>query len=446
MPLYRPRVHAELFVANNGEATKTTAISLSVRSCKLVKNDHNHADECRLVVDWYDACLDPRMLSSSLARIYIGNADDDDNWEITDKNLRFTGILTSAKRKEGRDSRQVELSFLDYTALFLRLKNVAPNSLPHYQQSVLQAWHTLLTAFSSTSQYNDDISFLKNDVEFRGLYSPGPVIGSSVTSRFKDKDHRVNVGRGADAWAVWQQTVGMLGLMSYFDNGKLIVATDDAHFGGKTRPNMPVFVTGENIAEIEEERDNHFERKGVGITSFDPESGKVIEAVWPDDANTKKGKPKNPSPDETVNGVDFFQVSGITDIDALKKLAKRVYNERAVQQFTGKITTHEWEIPLEDASTIPVIDLSTGDAIRIILDEFEAGGAKGKKTEAEKRKYLMEIGYDEKVAEIMAARSQEILDLRAEFYVKNVTVEIDNATNNSDGKFDVTIEYWNRIA
>jgi len=448
--LYRTRAHATLVVAGNNDGTVATRIELTPRSVKLVRNDHNHADECRLTVDWIDAGVDPRLLAGCQAKVYIGEADDFGVWSPDDDtNLQFVGILTRARRSSGGDDRTIELEFLDYTALFLRFKPFPQRGVPRFDNNLKQAWSVLLSGFTDRSTYQNEIKFLLNAIEFRGLPSPGPVLGDAVAQRFRTKGAQLQVGTNVDAWAAWQHVVGSVGLMSYFDLDKLVVATSDAHYGGGTGSDPPRLVHGINIDELSEERDNSFERKGVGISSYDPETGKTIEAVWPPETKTTKGKAKakkgQPAPE--VRGIDWFSPpGGGSDPDTLLKIAKRVYDERARQEFTGRGTTHEMLLERAGGGTFPTLDLRSGDSIQILLDEFEANGATvldAYPDQSQRQKYFETLGYDSQIAGLMAQRASDLLTLRGEFHVKTVSVSLESTPEG--GSFDVEIEYINKI-
>lgn len=443
--LYRPRMHATLVVAGNADASILTRVELTPRQLSLLRNDNNHADEARLTVDWIDAGVDPRLLAASQVKIYVGEADDFDHWTPDDaENLRFVGILSRARRRGADGERQIDLEFLDYTALFLRAKPFAAKGVPRLDQNLKQAWSTLLSGFTD-SAYQNEIKFLLNAIEFRGVASPGPVIGQAVSSRFRGKG-QVQVGTNVDAWAVWQQVVGMVGLLSYFERDKLVVTTADAHYGGQTAEDRPVFRWGFNVLEFDEERNNAFEKKGVGITSFDPETGKALEAVWPEGAKTTKGKSKKVDPDSEVRGVDYFAVPSVTDEPTLLEIAKRVYAERARQEFTGRLRTAELVIERESGVEMSVLDLVSGDSLRLILDEFDELGAAallGAPDAAQRKAYFERLGYDPQIAGLLAARADDLLRLRSEFYVKSVATHLE--TTEDGGRFEVDLEYINKI-
>ena len=56
---------AGLMLPKPGSDTETLLLQVNVQSARLKRNDHNHADELQLTLDWHDAGMDPRLLSSA---------------------------------------------------------------------------------------------------------------------------------------------------------------------------------------------------------------------------------------------------------------------------------------------------------------------------------------------------------------------------------------------
>ncbi len=141
----------------------------------------------------------------------------------------------------------------------------------------------------------------------------------------------------ADAWAaIWQQCVGMCGLISFIRKDQCIVTTATDYY---TSANPPRLIWGQNILRISEERDTRTAGAGVGITSFDPLTGTALEALWPPvgDASIRRKRlsaKKAGSPDAVRQSEarEYFAYPGVTD-DAtlLGTSAKRVYEGAPVK-------------------------------------------------------------------------------------------------------------------
>ncbi len=428
--IYRPRMRAVLVVPTLPSGAKGVSFPLRVQSSRHVQNDPNHADELSLTFDWTEAGADPRLISSAQVLFHLGNADEFDSWEPNDDNLRFAGIMTRPMRKASNDGRTVEAQFLDYTALFLRFKNFPAKGVPQMTDTLRDAWLRIIFGFAEQDKRND-MNFLAGALEFRGVTAPGPVIGSAAPARFRKKETKIQVNPHADAWAIWQQCVGMLGLISYFDRQKVVVTTTDSYYQPKDAPKV---VWGRNILNIQEERNNDFELKGVGVTSYNPETGKVIESVYP----AKDSK--------LVKSWDYFSIPAVGDQKVLNEVAKRAYEERSRQEFKGQITTAEMSVESVNGGEVDLLNLRAGDTLKVELDEFDANGQAILDTYPDKSfraAYFETLGYDSGIAEVLAQNAEDLLRLRSEFHVMKVATNVD--VNDGGGSFRVMIDYINRI-
>ena len=131
--VYRPRMHMELWVpafggnaARREELRDSTSVQVPItpRKVWVEKNDHNHADEAKVVASWRDIGVDPRVLSNARAQIYIGFAENSGDWSPSPLDLRFVGTMKHPIQQAGDDQPfDVELEFIDYTSFFINQRN-----------------------------------------------------------------------------------------------------------------------------------------------------------------------------------------------------------------------------------------------------------------------------------------------------------------------------------
>lgn len=446
MPIYRPRMAIYLTLpAKGADPSETITFLAKVSAARWTKNDHTRADELSVTVAWEDAGIDPRILGSAIGRFSLGDADEFGYWDPDDDAfLRFVGRAVKSGRsaREG-EAKSVTIEFLDYTSFFLVAKPLASAGVPDYSQTLKDAWARICDATPGAEE-------LRDNIVFRGLDAPGPVIGSAVAERFAQMKGQLHVQSGADAWAVWQQCCGTLGLISFFELDQCVVTTALDYY---TADDPPVLAWGRNIIGFGEERNNDFERKGIGLTSFDPLSGRTIEALWPPvgdkSIKSKRVAPKKRKSEAAIRAAehrDYFQVEGVTNPEVLLEVAKRVYAERARQEFEGTVETAEMFIETVSEKQFDLLTLSSGDLVHIEIDEFDAAAMAGlgEPSEQERVDYYVERGYSEAAARIMAANVSDLTSLRAEFYVKTVTVEL--TLDGEGGEFRVEVGYCNKIA
>lgn len=409
-----------------------------VQRARHVRNDHNHADELEVSVDWIDTGVDPRWIAGAICEFYMGQADARGEWSPTADDLRFVGRMVKPARSGRGDTLTVELLFHDYTSFFLLAKPYASEGVPYYDEDLEDAWIRICQNVPGVEQLADNLVL-------RGL-DAAPVIGSAVAPRFRSKG-QVPVKPDMDAWAIWQKCVGMMGLISFFELDQLIVTTATDYYS-LTDP--PRIVWGRDLLDFTEERNNDRTLKGVGITSFDPITGNTLESLYnPLIGNKRKLKPaaKTRKKPITVNEdkeYDIFAYPGITDQAALDALAKRVYEERARQELEGTLTTTEMSLLTSGGRAFDLLSLGAGDAIDVrFLDSDDAAFVKNFDSVEQRTRYLVNIGYQEPVARIIASNVDTMTTKSNLFHVKSVTTEME--TNADGGSFRVEVSYCNKI-
>lgn len=454
--IYRPRHLLELTVTR--EDGTTIVLPMRVQSARWHKNEHTKADELHTVLNWMDGGVDPRILDNGIGVYYLGNADENGDWDPTESDIRFVGRVTRVQRHGGDEGASaVEIGFVDYTSFFILKKPVATRAIPKLEHTLADAWKCIVAGMGDEKSGESEVADLADAIVFRGLSAPGPVIGTAQAKRFRKAGGKLSVDPKKDAWAIWQDIVGSVGLISFFELDKLVVTTALDLYTAK---NTPIFINGLNIQTWNEERNNDFDRKGVGVTSFDPITGTTLEAVWPPvgDAALVRKVPKAHKPSASGHSKakaktatpaehrDYFQFPGITDPELLLKLAKTVYEQRSRQEFTGSITTGEFFVEGAEGSDIDLLALHSGDTIKVEIDETDWAGEQiidSLPTTDARAEYLESKGYSPSVAELLAESLDDLTNIRREFYVKGVQVSL--SITPEGGTFSVEITYCNKI-
>jgi hypothetical protein len=465
--IYRPRMLLTLICAPRDGSGEAIKFPVRVQSARLQVNDHLKADELTVTCDIHDTAVDPRIIGNAVGALFVSNADENGEWTPSDDNLRFLGRVSKAKRHGGEGKPQaVELNLLDYTAFFSLARPFAAKGFPRFEQTIEEAWKTIISGFDNPAFGENPVKALEDALEFRGLSAPGPKLADAAVKRYARLSGQINCDPKADAWAVWQQCCGMVGLISYWDRGALVVTTATDYYTAKRTPK---FLWSKNILSFHEERLNDFERKGVGISSYNPLTGKTLEAVWPPVGDKRihgpqttpttpkkttasshgHSKPKKAPTEAEIaqrEHRDYFQFSGISDPDALLALAKRVFEERSRQEMQGTIVTSEMSVEAADGSEVDLLMLRSGDTIQIQIDDADwAGSAILQSLPDEKARadWFIERGYSEGVARLLARNLQEIVETRREFYVKSVGLNF--STSDDGGEFSLEIGFCNKI-
>lgn len=435
---YRPRAALVLTVPLPKEGDfEPYTYTVPVQSCHLTLNDHNQADTLSVTVDWLDAGVDPRWIAGATCEFYLGSADDADAWQPSEEDLRFVGRMVKPSRKFEGDKLAVDLEFHDYTSFFLNAKRFATAGVPLYSDDLRQAWARICEHVPGCEELADNIVFL-------GV-GEVPKLGDAVVERFR-KAGKLQVSPTTDAWAVWQQAVGAAGLLSYIELDQCVVTTALDYY---TADDPPRFVWGKNLLSFSEQRNNDFALKAIGLTSFNPLTGKTIEAIHdPLKTTVKMGAKKRkggkaPKVKTDLSQVDFFQYSGVSDVEALRKIAERVYEERARQAMEGSLTTVDMDADTAGDDVVDLLRLRSGDLIEVrFLDTDDAEFVRRFDSTDERVEYLVGRGYVPEVARIVAANVDAMTGKSSQFYVKGVEIEADFT---GDGSFKITVNYINKI-
>lgn len=418
---------------------ETIAIWVNPKSAELEINDHNHADSLKLAIDWKQSGTDPRHISSAMVRFYLANADDYNLWDTNDASLRFCGRVASAKLQANGDSPiMLELECRDFTSLFLCATKFATEGIPKYSETLDKAWQRICKHTPGAEQ-------LGPSIEFFGLDKP-PSLDKAVSDRLRESNFHPKAD--ADAWSIWQQCVGACGLISFFYLDRCIVTTATDYY---TAGNPPLLIRGVNVLDLSLERNNEFTLRGVGIQSFDPLSGRVIEGLWPPvgDARVKHKKIGAAKKHDKASLFskeerDFFQFGSITHEAQAIELAKRVYEERSRQQMRGTVTTAEMSVATTSDDDFNLLDLSSGDVIHIEFDRKIYDALAEIDSESDRVAYLTQkANMREELALVLARNMSALAAQETSFYVQTVKTTLEATA--TGGSFRIEVQFCNRI-
>jgi hypothetical protein len=360
--------------------------------------------------------------------------------------LRFIGTLVRARRiaREG-EGFTVELEFHDYTSFFLRAK-LPPEGVPDYSQSLGDAWARIcdFTGYldpGGSSKIVSTVSALRDQLTPVGQLAYGnlPSLGSAAAPRFARLGARVPVKPNADAWAVWQQCVGMCGLISYIRKDECIVALAQDYYSDT---NPPRLVWGRNVLEMSESRNADMASKGVGVTSFDPLTNRTLESFYPPLGSAAQKRAVSSGGAQSQH-YEMFPYTGITDQATLDGLARRIWEERSRQELEGQLTTAEMFSDTVSGDTFDLLTLGPGDALRVEFEEKDKEALRSIPTVEARIAYLTARGYADGVAELIAKDADAFAGAPPEFCVKRVTADLQ--TDGESGSFELQVSYCNRV-
>ncbi len=460
MPIYRPRMAAKLLVPTDlGRAGEGSGLEFPIRprSATLTVNDHNHADELELECQWSDLGLDPRWARSASVEFHMGEADERGDFapdsKAGSKTLRFMGIADKIERKADDGGGQIaRMTFRDFTALFLAMKPFPTKGLPSFADNLKSAWERICDHVGYRTEDGgiiSNVSQLRGRLEFRGGVDAERPLGESVASRFR-RLATVPAKDKSDAWAIWQQCVGMLGLVSYIDRDRCVVTTSTDLFASNPEE-APKLVWGSNILEMSETAIAPRDSKGIGLSSYDPLTGKTIEATYAPPSEVKvprvraNRKHATGTIAEPTEDLEWFEYHGVTDPSRLEEIAKRVFLERSQQELEGTLMTSEMRVGRAGnaRASIDLLTLRAGDSIRVEIDPLDVSGVLSIAGVDDRTRYLIDRGYNPSAAAILARNAKRLMEFGRTFKVRSARIHL--AADGDAGEFSVHVEYMNQI-
>ncbi|HEY2517100.1 MAG TPA: hypothetical protein VGI39_39780 [Polyangiaceae bacterium] len=431
--------------------------SMPVSWFRHEKNDYSQADTLEVRADWSLAGLDPRLIANANCALSManGSADFTSTWGAQSaKTLRFAGVLMKPKRRWTNEARDVSLLFHDYTSFFIHEKPFVTAGLPDFTQSLSQAWARICDHVGPTDPETGEVvsvigTDLRNSIEFRGG-AEDVVLGRAVASRVRKG--RIGAAGPIDAWAAWQQCVQMCAYISWIEIDHVVVTTATDYY---SESNPPRLIAGQNVVELEEERDATRSTGGVVVECLNPHTGTVLEAFSPPlgDASVRKKVLKGKKPktaDQVLRAEDRERIViyGVTNPATLQAIADLVQTVRAHQELVGTLSTVAMIVPSTDGSGFDLLSLGAGDAIRVEVDQdlltqlvnYTSSFGSGDEGRVQ---IAMEHGYDEGPARVLVANLTSYAALGCTFLVRTVDLEVD--ASGDEPSYRMTIHYLNKI-
>lgn len=431
-----------------------------VIEAKWTRNNHLIADELTVTIGWKEGGVDPRTVKNARCGFWMwdSNREDFDR----EKHLRFTGIGKKVHRRLSDQGWVVDITFHDYTTLFINNKPMKSSGMPSYSDTLRQIWERICdnTGWQdpNTDRIISSVAALKPNLIFKDeLAIKGweeRTLGEIVPKRF----HAIAKPQpksGASSWDVWQWCVCCLGLISYIDRDTCVITDTTEHYSAE---DAALAIYGDNIHSLEESVDTDITLKGILLKSFDPLTGRVLEAFYPPPGDERLkarraavGKRSEEGATVTANeqSADYeeFNRYDITDQAALDRAAREAYEERARQEIEGSFKTAEVTLYTKTGDPVDIFDLRAGDAIRVelrpglrdLLENVAKTSTWGDGSAVQIQYLVSELGYDEDVAELIVANMKDREIRSSVFHVKSIEVDY------GPDKFEVDVKYHNLI-
>jgi len=280
------------------------------------------------------------------------------------------------------------------------------------------------------------------DVVWRGPGDP-PTLGAAAPKAKTTKKGKT-IPRASDVKGSYLDAIcdycTMAGVVPTFRGYRLELAAPDT-LDQWSAGDVNRMVYGSNIEDLElEHRMAGASAKAVEVRSFDPDTGKVVAARYPEDAAREGAQepgalnaaapsgpinipPGSSAVDEKSPIVQF--VRGVKDVARLRDIATQVFKETARQELSGRLVTKDLStVEGRGAGVADLLALRAGDPLTIIVappTEAAAGSFLQRLARlpfADASALLVRSGYEREVAnrlvvQIISARRPLVYRVRA---------------------------------
>ena len=455
MPIYFPQVRATLSVVFDGfggSDTEPNIVQVLPINANVRLNGYKEADTWQLEFDAREFPFSPELIRNAAVEIFMfetNGLQDSPAGYATDDNLVVAGLADNAFLDYTGDGHTFRMDGRDYTALFLD-KQWIPTSKVPTGVSLDQAIAKLAGEAQVAKVIDPDTGKERIykphrpiTVRYIGASAP-PVVGQRqakdrTLTQKKVKGQKAAAptsGHGHSASS--KNGIPFKSGQSYWDvmyklclrHGKIcfvrgveIIISDPKTLSDAALETVPKMAFGRNLDSLSVER--HLGRETVPtivVTGYDENNRKPIEVKY----GPKKGK---------QTGFGTFKdeerryvLMGITDPTILRNYARTLYHNLARHELKMHFTTGD----LRDLPDDPnhggfgpnsLLQLRPGDAVGVGFDPFNDEQMRSLKTFQLRKQRLVELGYKQDVAAIVAEGYDKINQFKQPWYVRQVVLD-----------------------
>jgi len=394
-----------------GTGSQQTFINVIPRSCKVSLNSYNQADTFDMEFDGKAFPLSPDMLRSAAVQIYMYQTDQlhaTDQWpEISRPTL--AGLIDRATLDGANEGVVFKCSGRDYTALLMD-KEWDPTKRVKMGRDLVSTVQELVDEASQAKRTGRTLT-----VTFEGGFESPPLLGALHYKASKKRG--LTPQNAKNYWDVIYQLCLRSGFI-VFVRGFEVVISRPQILQDQAKVDLPKLVYGRNLSSLSVDRKLGKERvPQILVKSYDPTTKTNIQAKFPeqkDAVTTGVGTEK----EETK----VFTVDGISDERTLKRFAENAYNTLARGESTVSFST----VALKDLDEEhDLLQLRAGSAVAVGFDPFVSDATLHGMSTSERYDRLIGLGYNNKIAMLVAREYDKMSYFRRPFYVKEVVLTWD---------------------
>lgn len=443
MAVFYPKCRAVLnvvFDGFSGLGSESAPVVIPVRPQEAVihRNSYRQADSWELTIPASDFPIDPQLIRTMACEIYMyqtpdmtdviatkqtspnqTGADPFAEWVAGQLNRlgemprpQIAGLADEVNVEYSTGGKTVRITGQDYTDYLIARQwapnaNGTPRRIPIGKRLDLLMKEVLAEA--------DPKGRLRLDI--RGVDADAmPVV----------KETSLGNARGIPVQTDTSYFDVLYGLASRygyicFIQGLDLVLTRPQNFSSEYRGRPLRLTWGRNIESLEMTRSMSKEKvPQIVVVGYDPRTRKRVTVSFP------KAKQKVPPPGTVGANDDEYQVVpvlGTTNEATLRAMAENLFNLIGRGERTVRLTTKDLK-DSENADGNDILNASVGTPVIIDFDEFnvnEALLADEKKPEAAKYQHLVEKGYSEAVAAVLAQHYTKLQALSRPMRIKEIS-------------------------
>ena len=419
-------------------------------------NSYIEADTASFSIRYEDLPIDPRLIKSGVAKIFMINAKGRQaitNADIKADDVSFIGFIDDVVVGLSGSNREVSFDCRDYTSLFIdtifddgnrptaegKKRRKIPLNRP--MKAILQDLIGRVPGAGSIEV--DDRT--DGAVENFNRLSGGKY--SLLNGKEQTQGNFQYVSQNQTYWDVMVSLAEQASLIIYIELDKVVLTTAKNLYStkGKFQGTIPFFY-GKNLKSIQLER-NMARRKrfNLKLKSFNTKTGKVVEVNIPQHA-TEAWSRENKIPRKT-NQIAQVDTQGVVKLnpapghtfkfkgktrEQLIALGEKIFLEFDRQQLTGTFTTKDMSV-LRGQEEINILKIRNGSPLQIDFSSKDIEKAMIKDVDenivskSNRISYLVSKGLNYNTArvlyEVMASATGRIKGL---FYCNNVNLTFDS--------------------
>lgn len=405
-------------------------VTAQAKRVRVNINSYAEADTFELELDYKVFPFDPRAIKSLQVSIHMENMEalEDDNGapkkiQPSSENVVFMGFADEDEMTFNDSSRTVRLKGRDFTGLLIDAK--WPGKILPLDKTVMSVLNEILQSLVATQ----DI-FVENKTGELVL----PILAKFYPDFGKLAGKR-NAKQRETYWDVIQDIVAKSGLIAYIELDKLILAKPRTLYNDAKAVQ---FVYGRNVKDLVITR-KMGRQKGFNIVVRSVIQKEVVKAEIPKDSTTLPeggdhvriakqgvgGVVIDKSQEEAIAPFLSFAVANVRDKDHLIEIGEGIFEELSRQQIEGRFKTHNMCAPEGEGVLVKDFDLlklRVGTPVTVVIGTGDLEKIQKMANEADRLKYLIERGWDEKVAAVFAKQMGKYMTT---FYTKAVTFSLD---------------------